>query len=732
VKDETTAIKNKYRSLLRASSRIIESGDDQRKIRKALEILVECLGDKKTITGQSSVIHALSVARIVVDEMGLGLTSLIASILHDCSGKIDLNDKKIEKVFGSNVLKVLKGLANIENIETTRSTYQAENFLKLILSLADDIRVILIKLVERLEYMRNLKGAKTEVRLRLASESYFLYAPLAHRLGLYKLKSEMEDRAMMYLDPAAYKMIEQKVKHTTSSRNRLIRDFSTPLRAELDRQKIKYQIKGRTKSIHSIWQKMNRQGVEFEEVYDVFAIRIILDSEKEREKADCWKIYSLVTDLYQPNPSRLRDWISLPKSNGYESLHTTVIGPRNKWVEVQIRSARMDDIAEKGLAAHHKYKGTEGDKAIDKWLLHMREILESADEEDKELIEQVRSGLYTDEVFVFTPRGDLKRLAAGATVLDFAFEIHTQVGESCVGAKVNGRNVGIKYVLENGDQVAVLTSKNQKPKQDWLSFVATGKAKSRIKSALNAEKVKSAAEGKAMLVRRLKNWKITYDDALVKSLLDNFKLPNATELYYQIQCEKIDLQDVKDYLKNEGQKKKTEIRSNEEISRKVQEEVDTRLVTGAMFSDYLIIDNKVEGLDYKLAKCCNPVPGDKIFGFVTITEGVKIHRVNCPNAPYLMANYPYRVLMARWTKVEESPAFQTGIRIVGVDDHAMITKIYEVLTSYKVSLRNFKYENHDGMFEGIVYLFVPNTNILNGLIKKIASIDGVLKANRYD
>ena len=732
MKDERIAIKNKYRSLLRASSQIIESRDDQKKIRKALEILMECHGDKKTITGESSVIHALSVARIVVDEMGLGLTSMIASILHDCAGKIDLNDKKIDKVFGSNVLKVLKGLANIENIETTRSTYQAENFLKLILSLADDIRVILIKLVERLEYMRNLKGAKTEVRLRLASESYFLYAPLAHRLGLYKLKSEMEDRAMMYLDPAAYKMIDQKVKQTTSSRNRLIRDFSTPLRTVLDRQKINYQIKGRTKSIHSVWQKMKRQGVEFEEVYDVFAIRIILDTEKEREKADCWKIYSLVTDLYQPNPSRLRDWISVPKSNGYESLHTTVIGPRNKWVEVQIRSARMDDIAEKGLAAHYKYKGTEGDKAIDKWLLHMREILESADEEDKELIEQVRSGLYTDEVFVFTPRGDLKRLAAGATVLDFAFEIHTQVGESCVGAKVNGRNVGIKYVLENGDQVAVLTSKNQKPKQDWLSFVATGKAKSRIKSALNAEKVKSAAEGKAMLLRRLKNWKIIYDDALVKSLLDNFKLPNATELYYQIQCEKIDLQDVKDYLKNEGQKKETTVKDSEDIVQKVQEEVDSRLVTRDMFSDYLIIENKVKGLDYKLAKCCNPVPGDKIFGFVTITEGVKIHRVNCPNAPYLMANYPYRVLMARWTKVEESPSFQTGIRIVGIDDHAMITKIYEVLTSYKISLRNFKYENHDGMFEGIVYLFVPNTNILNGLINKIASIDGVLKANRYD
>ncbi|MEA1886641.1 MAG: RelA/SpoT family protein [Bacteroidota bacterium] len=732
MKDESSAIKNKYRALLRASSSLVKSRDDQKKVRKALEILVDSLGGTRTVTDEPSVIHALSVARIVVDEMGLGLTSLIAAILHDCAGEIDLNDKRIEKAFGSNVLKVIKGLANIENIETARSSYQAENFLKLILSLADDIRVILIKLVERLEYMRKLDGARVEIRLRLASESYFLYAPLAHRLGLYKLKSEMEDKAMMYLDPAAYRMIEQKLKKTTSSRNRLIRDFSAPLRIELDKQKIKYQIKGRTKSIHSIWQKMKRQGVEFEEVYDVFAIRIILDADKEKEKADCWKVYSLVTDLYQPNPSRLRDWISVPKSNGYESLHTTVIGPRKKWVEVQIRSARMDDIAEKGLAAHYKYKGTEGDRTIDKWLLHMREILESAQREDKELIEQVRSGLYTDEVFVFTPKGDLKRLPAGATVLDFAFEIHSDVGGSCVGAKVNGRNVGIKYVLENGDQVSVITSKNQKPKQDWLTFVATGKAKNRIRSALNSEKVKLAAEGKELLVRRLKNWKISYNDALVKSLLEHFKLPNATELYYQIQCEKVDLKDVKEYLKREDKKKKTEPTSADEIKQVVEKKSDPRLVTGAMFRDYLIIENKVEGLDYKLANCCNPVPGDKIFGFVTITDGVKIHRVNCPNAPYLMANYPYRVLMARWTKVEDSPAFQTGIRIVGVDDHAMITKIYEVLSSYKVNLRNFKYENHDGMFEGIVYLFVPNINILNGLIKKLVSIEGVLKAKRYD
>ncbi len=730
--DESTQVKNTYRALLRSASSVIKSRNDLKKVRKALELLVENLGDRKTITGEPSVLHALSVARIVVGEMGLGMSSMIAAILHDCAGCLNFNDGKLERAFGPNVIIVLKGLASIENIETTGSAYQADNFLKLVLSLADDLRVILIKLVERLEYMRNLEGAGAEIRLRLASESYFLYAPLAHRLGLYQLKSEMEDRAMSFLDPAAYKAIDKKLRQTTSSRNRLIRDFSIPLRAELDRQNIRYEIKGRTKSIHSIWQKMKRQGVEFEEVFDVFAIRIIIDTEKQKEKALCWQVYSVVTDLYQPNPSRLRDWISVPKSNGYESLHTTVIGPRNKWVEVQIRTTRMDDIAEKGLAAHFKYKGGNGDKAIDNWLMHMRELLETAGREEKEMLEQVRSGLYSDEVFVFTPKGDLKRLPAGSAVLDFAFEIHTQVGERCVGAKVNGRNVGIKHILENGDQVSVLTSKGQKAKQDWLSFVVTGKAKNRIKSALNAEKVRAASEGKEMLVRRLKNWKITYDDTLVKFLLDNFKLPNATELYFRIQTEKIDLQDIKGLLKKTDNTKESGQVATEVISEKTDQEDAEKQVMGDRYGDYLIIENKVEGLDYRLAKCCNPVPGDRIFGFVTITEGVKIHRVNCPNAAYLMANYPYRILMARWTKMEESPAFRTGIRITGIDDHAMITKIHDVLTSYKVSLRNFKYDNHDGMFEGILYLFVPNINILNGLIKKIQSIEGVLKATRYD
>mgnify|MGYP006282269799 CR=1 FL=1 len=733
MKDEKTTIKNRYRALLRASSGVIKDRDDQRRVRKALSILMDCLGGKKTITGESSVIHALSVARIVVSEMGMGMSSLIAAILHDCAGKMDLSDKEIKESFGDNVLKVLEGLSNIENIETNRSTYQAENFLRLILSLADDIRVILIRLVERLEYMRLLAGAKKDIRLRIASESYFLYAPLAHRLGLYNLKSEMEDRAMMYLDPGAYESVAQKLKQTTSSRNRLIRDFSKPLKEQLEKLNISYEIKGRTKSVHSIWQKMKRQGVEFEEVYDVFALRIIIDTDRTKEKADCWQVYSVVTDMYQPNPSRLRDWISVPKSNGYESLHTTVMGPRNKWVEVQIRSRRMDEIAEKGLAAHFKYKGGSGDSAIDKWLTSMREILESYEKGDKEMMDQVRSGLYTDEVFVFTPRGDLKRLEAGATVLDFAFEIHTQVGENCVGGKVNGKNVGIKHVLGNGDQVSVLTSKKQKPKQDWLSFAKTGKAKSRIKSALNAEKVKSAAEGREMLSRRLKNWKMDYSDELVKKLLVHYKLPNATELYHKIQTEKIDLKDVKEFLKNpeipDSQKKEV---NKADTGENLGEEVENNVAKSLKFSDYLVIEDKVEGLDYKLSKCCNPVPGDKIFGFVTITEGIKIHRINCPNAANLMANYPYRVLMARWTDMEESPAFQTAVRIVGIEDHAMITRIYDILTAYKVSLRNFKYENHDGMFEGILYLFVPNTNILNGLIKKLSRIEGVLKVNRYD
>lgn len=728
---ESRLILNRYRALLRALGSPLPRAELNR-VRNALNLLVGCQSGKTTITGESSVEHALSVARIMVSEIGLGVTSAVAALLHDCSSDLPVGKDEIVRMFGKSAASVMEGLGKVESINTMASAYQADNFLKLILSMADDVRVLLIKLAERLVYMRRLDGADSSVALTVASESYFLYAPLAHRLGLYNVKSELEDLAMKYLDPEAYNMIAGKLKQTTASRNRFIREFSAPVREMLTNHNFKYSIKSRTKSIHSIWQKMKKQGVELEEVYDLFAIRIILDSKPENEKADCWQVYSLVTDIYQPNPSRLRDWISVPKSNGYESLHTTVIGPRGRWVEVQIRASRMDEIAEKGLAAHHRYKGIKGEGGLDDWLVHIREILESGSGGEKLAIDNVKSGLYTDEVFAFTPKGDLKRLKKGATVLDFAFEIHTQVGSTCVGGKVNGRNVPLKHVLVNGDRVSILTSRTQKPKSDWLSFAVTSKARNRIKQALGEEKLKDAADGREMLMRRLKNWKIEYNDTLVRSLIDHYKLPSAKDLYYKILHEKIDLLDIKEFIK----KSKETVSDTAPKEDTVQETGSQQVVQTQEHSasgDYLVIENSVEGIDYRLSPCCNPVFGDRVFGFVTITEGIKIHRTNCPNAPFLMANYPYRVVPARWTdKREESVSFRTAIRVTGVDDLGVITRIHEVLDSSRVTLRNFNYENRDGLFEGIIHIYVPNLNILNGLIKKIQSLKGVLKAARYD
>jgi guanosine-3',5'-bis(diphosphate) 3'-pyrophosphohydrolase len=635
-----------YRALLLAAKNTV-AYEDQGKIRRALDIALEASGDKLILTGQSEILHALSVARIIAGEMGLGLTSIITAILHDSYNNLNLSPKEVENEFGKKVVEILNGFSRITSLDSMQSSYQAENFRKLLLSLADDVRVILIKLVERLEYMRNLNMAPEKERLPLASETYFLYAPLAHRLGFYNIKSEMEDLAVKYLEPEQYNYVECRLKQTTASRNKLIRDFSVPLKEKLVKQGFKLTIKSRTKSIHSIMLKMKNQGVEFEEVYDLFAVRIIINSETENEKSDCWRAYSIVTDLYQPDPSRLRDWISVPKSNGYESLHTTVVGPRGKWVEVQIRSLRMDEIAEKGLAAHFKYKGIKGEGGLDTWLSKMREILESSEKEDNAFMDQVRSGLYTDEVFVFTPKGDLRQLPAGATVLDFAFDIHTAVGASCVGGKVNGKNVTIRYVLRNGDHVSILRSKHQKPKQDWLSFVVTTKAKTKIKQVLNEEKTKAAAEGKEILMRRLKNWKISYGDLVIQKLLNFYSLKTAQDLYYLIATEKIELLDIKEALLKEESTEST-IAGAFVSEKEVKEPIDTQ------YSDYLIIEDRVEGLDYKLSKCCNPVFGDSVFGFVTILEGIKIHRKNCPNAHNMITRYPYRVVVVRWAKPNNS------------------------------------------------------------------------------
>ncbi len=631
-----------YRALLLAAKNNVTPKECV-KIRKALDIAVVACGERVTITGEPKILHALSVARIIAGEMGLGLTSIIAALLHDSYNNLSLTPAELEKEFGKEIVGILNGFSRITNIDSMQSSYQAENFRKLLLSLADDVRVILIKLVERLEYMRNLDNAAEKERIPLASETYFLYAPLAHRLGFYNIKSEMEDLAVKYLEPEQYNFVDCRLRQTTNSRNKLIRDFSVPLKEKLEKLDFKYTIKSRTKSIHSIMLKMKKQGVEFEEVYDLFAVRIIIESTSENEKSDCWRAYSVVTDLYQPNPSRLRDWISVPKSNGYESLHTTVIGPRGKWVEVQIRSSRMDEIAEKGLAAHFKYKGIKGEGGLDSWLSKMRDILESSEKNDNLFIDQIRSGLYTDEVFVFTPNGDLRQLPAGATVLDFAFEIHTAVGTSCVGGKVNGKNVPIRYVLQNGDHVSILRSKSQKPKQDWLSFVITTKAKTKIKQVLNEEKTKAAAEGREILMRRLKNWKIVYGDTVVQKLLNYFNLKSAQDLYYLISTEKLELLHIKEVLQKEETPEpiapSTTIHDKE-----LKDSFDSQ------YADYLIIEDRVEGLDYKLSKCCSPVYGDSVFGFVTILDGIKIHRKNCPNAENMITRYPYRVISVRWAK----------------------------------------------------------------------------------
>ncbi len=719
---DTHRINIAYRSLLKAAGNGI-GADDIPRIRKALDLVIKACGDNVTLTGEPEIIHALSVAAIIAEEMGLGPTAIITALLHDSYGRLDITDEELEKEFSTKVLMILRGFHKITGINSMQSAFQAENFRKLLLSLADDVRVILIKLVERLELMRNLDNAPESERLPLASETYFLYAPLAHRLGYYNIKTEMEDLAVKYLEPEKYKFVDSRLKQTTASRNRLIREFSAPLDEQLVKHNFKFTIKSRTKSIHSIMLKMKKQGVDFDEVYDLFAVRIIIDSTPENEKSDCWRVYSIVTDLYQPNPSRLRDWISVPKSNGYESLHTTVVGPRGKWVEVQIRSTRMDEIAEKGLAAHFKYKGIKGEGGLDTWLNKMRDILESPEKEATAFLDQVRSGLYTDEVFAFTPRGDLRQLPAGATVLDFAFDIHTAVGASCVGAKVNGKNVTIRYVLENGDHVSIIRSRTQKPKQDWLSFVVTSKAKSKIRQLLNEEKTRAAAEGKDVLMRRLKNWKIPYGDSVVQKLLNKYELKSAQDLYFLIESQKINLLEIKEVLLTEEQEEP--VPTPPPVAHK-----STKETSDSQYFDYLVIEDKVEGLDYKLAKCCNPVFGDPVFGFVTISDGIKIHRTSCPNAHNMIGRYPYRVVAARWTKSKSSTSSVATVRITGIEDLGIVNRIADVISGYNATVRKFNYSMDDGIFEGTLNLMVPNNDVLYGIIRKIQSIKGILKASR--
>ena len=720
--DLAVKIRNRQRLVLQSLPGPVTEAESKT-LGLAADIAISSYSPDKLYLGEPLPLYYMELARVTAAEIGLGLPAAISALL---SGVKDGSEgwSMMDALNDPSLKTVIRGLSRVTALKGHDFTGQAENFRKLLLSLADDGRVILIALAERLVMMRRLQSIPEKERLPVASETYFLFAPLAHRLGYYNIKSEMEDLAMQLMEPEEYSEIEARLKQTTSSRNKLIREFSLPVKEKLDAMGLKYELKSRTKSVHSVWQKMKRQGVAFEEVFDIFAIRIIIDTDPAHEKSSCWQVYSVVTDLYQPDPTRMRDWISLPKTNGYESLHTTVVTPAGKWVEVQIRTRRMDEIAEKGLAAHFRYKGIRGEGGLDAWMAQMREILGTVEKEGSNFLGDIRPGLYSDEVFVFTPKGEVRQLPAGATLLDFAFDIHTEVGSKCIGGKVNGVNVQLKQKLNNGDHVSVITSSKQSPKRDWLTYVITNKARTKIKQALNEEKFKLAAEGKETLTRRLKNWKIPYGDSTVVKLLDEYGLKTSQDLYFSIAIGEIDLLQLKKVLLRPDD-------AGEETVKKtpVIHTVDDASSGG---SDFLIINEKVEGLDYKLAKCCNPVFGDRIFGFVTVLEGIKIHRASCPNADYMLSNFPYRILRAQWTRLDASHGFLASVKLTGVENLGIVARISEIISEHNVPLKNFTYRMDNGLFEGRIELLVPNVNVLYSIIKKIQSVKGMTRVTRVD
>jgi guanosine-3',5'-bis(diphosphate) 3'-pyrophosphohydrolase len=717
-------IQNRYRGLIRVCQQLLQK-EEIKTIREAFNCALDACGERKNNSGELYILNAIAVARIVAEEIGLGITSIISALLYNNIQETNLTKEQLKQKFGIRIIPVLEGLSKISEFDSDKTLHQAENFRKLLLNIASDIRVILIKLAERLHDLRNLDKLDRKQQLQIASETYYLYAPLAHRLGLYNLKTDLEDLSMKYIEKDTYNTISNKIKESTSVRNKFIREFSHPLKQKLQNQGFDVEIKGRTKSIHSIWKKMKKQNIEFEEVYDIFAIRIIIRSKPDREKADCWQVYSLVTDLYQPNPKRLRDWISIPKSNGYESLHTTVVGPGARWVEVQIRTERMNEIAEKGYAAHWKYKEQKWSKSLDHWLSRMSEMLKTQEIVQIDFIDHVKLNLYAEEIFVFTPKGDLKQLPAGSSVLDFAFDIHTDIGFACTGGKVNNKNVPIRHILKNGDQVEIITSRNQKPKIDWLNFVVTSKAKTKIRQALDEEKFKAAEAGKEILKRRFRNWKIQFNDDNIKRLIKFYKQKTAQDLYSLVATGKIDLPVLKELLSQHDDKKEAiSVTSGEKTG------IQTAI---SKYDDYLVIENKLKNLDYKLAKCCNPIFGDEIFGFVTINDGIKIHRVNCPNAPQLLSKYGYRVINTRWTHAHGTRSFETIIKVSGINDADIVNRISEVIsTDMRVNIKSVSIDTNESIFEGTIKVFVMDTDHLNNLLHKLLHIKGVLKASRYD
>lgn len=731
VEQEKKEIINRYRRLLRKAKPVLKEGD-ARLIKKAFTLSLEAHKEMRRKSGEPYIFHPLAVAQICVEEIGLGTTSIISALLHDVVEDTDLELADIERMFGKKVARIIDGLTKVSGVFEYGTSQQAENFRKMLFTLSEDVRVILIKLADRLHNMRTLDSMPRNKQLKIASETIYLYAPLAHRLGLNVIKSELEDLYLRFTDRQMYDAIARNIDDTRAARNKFIKQFMQPIKEELDRLKIKYEIKGRPKSIYSICNKMRKQNIPFEEVYDLFAIRIILDAPLEQEKSLCWQVYSIVTDFYTPNPDRLRDWISTPKANGYESLHTTVMAKNGQWVEVQIRTQRMDEIAEKGYAAHWKYKESAAahESNLEKWLAKVRDTLEQNDHSALDFVNDFRGNLFSDEVFVFTPRGELKTLPYGATALDFAFEIHTQVGSKCIGAKVNNKLVPINYILKNGDQIEILTSQKQKPHEDWLRFVVTSKARSKIKDNLKEDKKRVAEEGKEIIQRKLKQLKADATHIMLEQMREYFGLASHFELYYRVGKGMITTADIKrfkDYKPASPLKTKPNIRVAD--AKAIEQEI-TRIK--GRYEDILLIGEDMDVVDYKLAKCCTPIPGDDVFGFVTVNEGIKIHRTTCPNATELLASHGNRVVKAKWTSQHEV-AFLTGLKVRGTDRVGLINDVSKIISEeLKVNMSSMSFHTDSGIFEGEIMLYVNDTRHLEQLIHKLEKVEGVVKVSRFD
>jgi len=671
----------------------------------------------------------VSTTIILIEELGLRHSAIMALLLYRPVVCNSVTLDEVDKLFGKDVADIVGGLIKVNTLEVTEAAMASDNYIKLLISLAEDMRVILINIATRLYMMRCARNYPEKYRLQLAVEASSLYTPLAHKLGLYNIKTEFEDLYLKYTDREAYNFVQEKISESKTLRDKYIAEFITPIDEKLKETGLRYEIKGRTKSISSINNKLKKQKIDFESIYDLFAIRIIIESPLEKEKAECWQAYSIVADLYTPNPKRLKDWLSIPKSNGYESLHTTVMGPESRWVEVQIRTRRMDEIAERGLAAHWKYKGVKSQSKMDDWLTSLREMLENKNLDSDEKLENFKLDLYEDEIYVFTPKGDLHKLPSGASVLDFAFSIHSRVGSTCVSGKINGRNVSIRHKLKNGDQIEIVTSPNQSPKRDWLNFVVTSKAKNKIRQSLKEEANKQVEIAKEMMKRRLKNRKMEVSDAIMMRLIKKLGFKTVTDFYIKIAEETLDINSVIEQY-SELEKKETEPHEKyETVSAEnfvpINLEAEKELSKG----EELIIDQNLTGVDYKLAKCCNPIYGDEIFGFVS-SQGIKIHRKNCPNANDMISRFPYRILPARWTGKSGSQ-YTVTIRVIGNDDIGIINNLTSIIAKETgVSMRSISIDSNDGLFHGNISVILNNTDMLNGLIKKLRTVKGVKDVSR--